>query len=153
MQTSRVPLVAFLAFFVIEWLCLTGFAQEEAGDIATDIETIISGGYWKQGQEEGHFRLILKLEGWEHLANRAFLQWVKQGNERGASVVLKSVPIREINNAHWRITGPRLTLNGKSWTLSLNAQATFGEEARVFNIVPTAEFEYAFSEVRPTPQR
>ncbi len=91
-------------------ICREGVFDAES-DVAISAQNpsrTSSGGYWERGEQDGTFRVIILLEGWEHLSNRVFLQWVRCDGDNQSLIVEKTVPIKEINDAgNWRITVPR----------------------------------------------
>ena len=144
--------------FIASLLCLSaatvssGAAEKETREdsaIGTElqamnpaIETVISGGFWERMDQDGSYRLIVRLEGWEHLANRVFLQWLRRDQDTHQIIVERTVPIAEFDAARWRISEAKFVLAGKQWKIVLRAQPTYEGQKVVFTIVPSADFTY-----------
>lgn len=80
----------------------------EAQKLPGNIETVVTGGHWERGDQNGTFRVIMLLEGWEHLANRVLLQWIRYDEDKPEMVVENTVRIEEIPvGAAWRITSAK----------------------------------------------
>lgn len=76
------------------------------------LETVATGGRWLRGSDVGTFRLVVRLLGFEHQRNHAFLQWIKEPSEMTASaVVTRTVPLPEISGG--RVTSQRFVRTGK----------------------------------------
>jgi hypothetical protein len=69
-----------------------------AGAIPVEVPEVISGGGWQDGEMNGIYRAIVIVSGAEKdLAARVYLQWIGL-NANGAPHVVKTVPIKEIND-------------------------------------------------------
>ena len=82
-------------------------AKAEA--LPPQIETVASGGYWTRDKQEGSFRLVIQLVGWEELSSRAFLPWIRMDHDRQASIIERTVPIKEIDG-RWRAVSQKFVL-------------------------------------------
>lgn len=119
-------------------------SDEQANHVPADVETIVSGGFWREGQRDGRFRLVVKIEGWEHLANRVFLEWIEEVGDLRTAKVVKALPVKELNSGHWRVDTPRFEFRDHQWMVICNAQPTYGEDAFSVTIKPKEEFRYEF---------
>ena len=72
------------------------FAQINIPEISPVVQTVKTFGYWQNNNCDGNYRLIIIVEGFEHVKNYVFVQLLKNDFETGYSV-LESVPIKEIN--------------------------------------------------------
>ena len=73
---------------------------ESAKSLAGEIHTVLYGGYWSNGGDEGFFRAVVIAEGVEHVNHSLYLQWVKVDIEQQSYVLSSSVSIEEINTGH-----------------------------------------------------
>ena len=128
------------------------FAQEtDAGanavvTLPSQVETVVSGGYWERDGKEGSYRVIILLEGWEHLSNRVFLQWLAVDHEKHDFVSQRIVPIAEINEARWRISEARFELVSDQWRILLPARDPGQERNITFAVIPSADLTYRMGE-------
>lgn len=141
---------------------VSAFAQDDdqfSSDITklrTDLEAVASGGHWQRDGQEGTFRLVIRLVGFEHLRNQVYLQWIRQSDDPDQpSVIERTVTVGEISG--WRVSGPRFVLDKKQWKIIVSAErenvleGTSPTRRRFFTIVPAADYSYRIveSEVRP----
>lgn len=110
--------------------------------LGAQIETVASGGYWEANGKEGSYRVIILLEGWEHLSNRVFLQWLEVDQEKREFVSQRIVPIPEVNEGRWRVTEARFELVDEQWRIVLPARGQEVERKATLSIVPSADFTY-----------
>lgn len=110
--------------------------------LEAQIETVASGGYWEANGKEGSYRIIILLEGWEHLSNRVFLQWLEVDQEKHDFVSQRIVPIPEVNEGRWRVTEARFELVGEQWRIVLPVRGQEVDRKATLTIVPSADFTY-----------
>ena len=138
---------------ITRWLLvlLPGVLLAQGGDDAQlaaraealppQIETVASGGYWSRDGDDGSFRLVIESVGWDELASRAFLQWIRLDHDKQAEVVERTIPIKEIAG-RWRVVSQKFMLRGKQWEIIVSAQRRIPEAKATFTITPSAEFSY-----------
>ncbi|QIF03410.1 hypothetical protein [Roseimicrobium sp. ORNL1] len=131
----------------------------DGAKLPTNVETVVTGGHWERGDQDGTYRVIMLLEGWEHLANRVLLQWIRYDQDKQEMLVEKTVAIEEIPvGAAWRITsvnfvtpkdlpakGSKATEKQGQLQLVLQAHSERAGKA-TFTITPTTDHRYAFLE-------
>ncbi|PYI90702.1 MAG: hypothetical protein DME97_16090 [Verrucomicrobia bacterium] len=117
-------------------------AKAEA--LPPQIETVASGGYWTRDKQEGSFRLVIQLVGWEELSSRAFLQWIRMDHDRQESIIERTVPIKEIDG-RWRVVSQKFVLRGKRWDIVIAAERRVPEAKATFTITPAADFSYTIT--------
>ena len=117
-------------------------AKAEA--LPPQIETVASGGYWSRDREDGSFRLVIESVGWEELASRAFLQWIRLDHDKQVAVVERTIPIKEISGK-WRVVSQKFVLRGKQWNIIVSAERRVPEAKVTFTITPTADFSYTIT--------
>jgi hypothetical protein len=119
-------------------------AKAEAEALPTEIETVVSGGYWTRHNQDGSFRLIIHLVGWEELSSRAFLQWIRTDHDKQELIVERTVPIKEIAGG-WRVVSQKFVLHGKRWDIVISAERRAPKAKATFTITPSADFSYTIS--------
>jgi hypothetical protein len=117
-------------------------AKAEA--LPPQVETVASGGYWSRDRQDGSFRLVIESVGWDELASRAFLQWIRLDHDKQAEVVERTIPIKEIAG-RWRVVSQKFVLRGKQWDIIVSAERRVPEAKATFTITPTAEFSYTIA--------
>jgi hypothetical protein len=117
-------------------------AKTEA--LPPQIETVASGGYWSRGRQDGSFRLVIESVGWDELASRAFLQWIRLDHDKQAQVLERTIPIKEIAG-RWRVVSQKFVLRGKQWDIIVSAERRIPEAKAMFTITPTADFSYTIA--------
>lgn len=140
-----------LACWLFVVLLLTAAqAQEEAsvadkaGALPTEIETVVSGGFWSRDGHDGSFRLVILLLGWDTLYNRAFLQWTRIDPDKQENVIERTVPIKEIGG-QWRISSQKFVYRGKQTIIVISAKRQNPRAETTFTIVPSSDFSYTFT--------
>ncbi len=106
--------------------------------VPPQIETVVSGGYWSRSGQDGSFRLIIVSVGWEELASRVFLQWIRLDHDKHAEIVERTVPVREVAG-RWRVISQRFELRGKQSQIVLSAERRVPEAKVTFTITPTKD--------------
>ncbi len=61
------------------------------------IHTVVAGGHWSDGAQEGSFRVIVTEAGVEHVSQQLYLQWLATDADTGSTEVAATVPVDEIN--------------------------------------------------------
>ena len=117
-------------------------AKAEA--LPPQLETVASGGYWSRDRRDGSFRLVIASVGWEELASRAFLQWIRLDHDKQAEIVERTVPIKEIAG-RWRVVSQKFVLRGKQWDIIVSAERRVPEAKATFTITPTTDFSYTIA--------
>jgi hypothetical protein len=119
----------------------------EISKLTPQLESVISGGHWKRGDEEGGFRLIVRMVGFERIRNEAYLQWIREGSDPDQrNIIERTIEIPEI--AGWRITAQRFALDTKQWKIVVSAERENLVEdmpktqKRFFTIIPAGDYSY-----------
>jgi hypothetical protein len=102
------------------------------------IDAVASGGYWSRDHQDGLFRLVIITFGWEELASRAFLQWIRVDHDKQTEVVERTIPIKEIAG-RLRVVSLRFVLRGKQWEIVISAERRIPEAKATFTITPTED--------------
>jgi hypothetical protein len=112
--------------------------------VPPQIETVASGGYWSRDRQDGSFRLVIESVGWDELASRAFLQWIRLDHDKQTEVLERTIPIKEIAG-RWRVVSQKFVLRGKQWDIIVSAERRVPEAKATFTITPTADFSYTIA--------
>ena len=95
-------------FLLLGWILITvsasadQFDPEFEGGIDTTINNIAAGGLWKEGENYGNWRLIVRNLGWEHTRSFLYLQWLKINDNHKDLEEFKTISITEFNSGDWR---------------------------------------------------
>jgi hypothetical protein len=116
----------------------------QAAALPPGIETVASGGYWSRDNQDGSFRLVIHLVGWEELSSRAFLQWIRRDPDKQEEIVERTVPIKEIEG-RWRVVSQKFELRGKRWVIGVSAKCRAPKAEATFTITPAADFSYTIT--------
>lgn len=115
---------AFLLFPLI-WL-VAHQLQAQDSNIPVEVVELRSFGSWEASEQKGHYRIIIKQYGYEHVKNTVFIQWIAE-SEEGNSLV-KSVPVSEVNEPEVYAVGIR-EIDGKKLRLSLTDTYTLDKSS------------------------
>lgn len=126
--------------------------SSEMAKLRTDLEEVATGGNWSRSEEEdGTFRLIIRIVGFEHLRNHVYLQWIRGSHDPNEPhVIERTVPIEEVSG--WRVTDQRFVMEKKQWKIIITAERENVLEdmpktlRRVFSIVPGADYTYRITD-------
>lgn len=144
LPTSAIVLVFLLPF--------VASAQSSADEklvqrLDPAIETVVSGGYWQAGEKEGSYRLVVIQQGWEHITNHVYLQWLEQDQDKHDYIPRKIVPIAEINEGGWRVEKAEFKLTKETWSIVISAGGGGeGQKRTVFKVIPMADFRYRMAD-------
>jgi len=62
------------------------------------IAQVWSGGYWKQDETGGYLRFVVTRQGFEHLSNQLYIEWVEFGDAPGKERIVATRPVSELND-------------------------------------------------------
>lgn len=120
-----IVLLSATAIFLIFGCVGAVHAQDAIPDsvtgLATNIQSVVSGGYWSNGNEEGFFRAVVAAGGVEHVGMKLYLQWMGVEVDSNTIVPLVTVPVAEVNTAYSgeRIFDIEIDRNAELGTLHL----------------------------------
>lgn len=75
-------------------------SQALAERVPTGIHSVISGGFWTRGKDEGFFRVIVTAGGIEHIVHRLFIQWLQTNAKPQGYTLIRTVNVKELNFGH-----------------------------------------------------
>lgn len=105
------------------------------------IESVVTGGFWQQGDVSGRYRVVVRNSGFEQIRSEVFLEWIRDGSGEAGPSLLYSVPVRELNESMDLSFGVPGFLFGADG-IRLEAVNIFTLESRVFILTPLEGGEY-----------
>jgi hypothetical protein len=72
-----------------------------SGSINPEISEVSTGGFWKENDNYGNWRVIVRKLGWEHTRSLLYLQWLRVDDKANKIIVHKTIPIPKINTENW----------------------------------------------------
>jgi hypothetical protein len=104
MRHARHFITSFLTILLLCLSTLASNAQNESFDAAeqvpSNIHSVMSGGFWTSGQDEGFFRTVVTAGGVEHVSHRLFIQWLKNNAKTQGYELVRTVNVKELNLGH-----------------------------------------------------
>ena len=61
------------------------------------VSRVFSGGFWSDGKDEGHYRIVVVSDGFEHVSHRVFIQWIAIDQVNHELKIKRTIPIEEIS--------------------------------------------------------
>ena len=90
---------SFPAIFLLCLSALPTAAQNEsfeaAEGVSVSINSVMSGGLWTRGKDEGFFRTVITADGVEHVVNRLYIQWLKINTDNQTYELVRTVNVKE----------------------------------------------------------
>jgi hypothetical protein len=109
-----------------------------------NVRDVKSAGRWRTATAMGVYRVIVVRDGYEHIADRLYFQWLSNASDDSSPQVLATVGVSEINDA-----GP-FTLSYALYAeatnrlrITVNARHTYTGARRQFVFVASAPGTYA----------
>ncbi|MEX2347773.1 MAG: hypothetical protein WD511_01020 [Balneolaceae bacterium] len=106
----------FKTIFLIPFIFLVSLQiQAQDSTIPAEVVEVRSFGIWETSEQIGHYRIVIKQYGYEHVKNTVFIQWIAESEE--GNTLIKSVPISEVNEPNVyavgieKINGDKISLN------------------------------------------
>ena len=116
---------------------------QAVAELLGEVRDLKSGGRWRTADGEGFYRVVMLRGGYEHLADRLYIQWVREGDESQPARVVASVGVTEIND-----NGPftfSYLLTAEAVTrlrITVNARHGYAKDRRQFVLVATTPHSY-----------
>ena len=82
--------------------------------LPAEVETVISGGWWESGAQEGRYRVVIRSGGFEHVISTMTVDWIVSPTETSDAKVVASVTIPTTGVV---VHDPVLLMQGRSWML------------------------------------
>lgn len=113
-----------LIFFIVNLTCVLPVIAalllpdpvygQQHDQLPTDVETVVSGGLWQKGPEEGRFRVVIRSSGFEHVISTLTVDWISDPTESDSARIVASVPIPTTAVV---VHDPELINEGGRWLL------------------------------------
>ena len=102
MRNARQIVAGFVAILFLGLSLTTpSYAQNEAfeaaGQVPANIYSVISGGFWTAGKDEGFFRVVVVAGGVEHVSHRLYIQWLRSDAKTQSYELIRTVNVTELN--------------------------------------------------------
>lgn len=121
--------------------------------IPSEVREVRVAGHWRAGHDYGLYRVIVLRVGEDHVADRLFVQWVRDAADDDRSRIVATLAVREINDA-----GPftfTYTLKPEATTrlrITVNAHHTYSGGRRQFVLFATTPGTVT-AKPKPSPMR
>lgn len=89
-------------------LALSASARSRMASIDPSVDSVVSGGYWTDGEDRGIYRVVVRSGGFEHIVSEITIEWLsdpREGNEEPS--IHKSVVVKE-GRGLWRVADSKL---------------------------------------------
>ena len=91
-------------FLAVALLCLSAPPSaartepfEAAENVPSSIHSVMSGGFWARGGDEGFFRVVVVAGGVEHVSHRLYIQWLRSDPKTQSYELIRTVNVTELN--------------------------------------------------------
>ena len=116
---KTILLIPFILLFSLQ-------IQAQDSTIPEEVVEVRSFGSWETSDQTGHYRIVIKQYGYEHVRNTVFIQWIAESEEENS--LIKSVPISEVNDPNVYAVGIK-KIDGKNLKLSLTDTYTMEDSS------------------------
>ncbi len=139
---------SFVAMFL---LCLSlatpsnaqNQAFEAAEQVPAGINSVMPGGFWTLGKDEGFFRVVVVAGGVEHVSHRLYIQWIRVNLKTQGYELIRTVNVKELNLGHGFVLEVRTSFGEiNSFKIDITANGRGGKTKR-FVITATGDGKYA----------
>ena len=72
--------------------------EADAKATPVSIHQVLSGGYWEHGKDDGHYRVIVVTQGFEHISHRLLIQWIMIDHDNHDIKVVRTVAVTEVSD-------------------------------------------------------
>lgn len=136
-------------FVVIVLLCLNAppsNAQNEAFEAAEQvpagINSVMTGGFWTLGKDEGFFRVVVVAGGVEHVSHRLYIQWLRSDAKTQGYDLIRTVNVKELNLGHGFVLEVKTSFGDiNSFKIDVTANSR-GGNAKRFAITAKGDGKY-----------
>lgn len=136
-------------FLAILLLCLSAApsaAQNESFEAAetvpTSIHSVVSGGFWTLGKDEGFFRAIVAAGGVEHVSHRLYIQWLRINAKNQSYELVRTVNVKELNLGQGHVLEVKSSFGDvNSFKIDITANSRGGKAQR-FAITAKGDGKY-----------
>jgi len=98
----KIILSAIAIVFVFKASAIGANANNQFdGGLDTTVFAVATGGYWKQGENYGNIRVVVRNLGWEHTRSQFYIQWLQSNDSTKTVEASSTIPIAELNERNW----------------------------------------------------
>ena len=127
---------------ILAAVIVAGPLSAQTPDVAPEVTSVVTGGYWEAGEVGGQYRLVVHSEGFEHVHSVHHLQWIVQRADSTAPEILASVPLEELNEPFW-VSNTDFESRGGAPVFILEQTNSYDlDNERVVEVYPGAPSEY-----------
>lgn len=76
-----------VAILFVSLATVPAFAQR---DVPLSVTSVATSGYWEANGQSGRYRVVITEEGWEHVTNRLFVEWITEPRSKDQPPMLIS---------------------------------------------------------------
>lgn len=118
-------------------------AFEAAEQVPAGIQSIMTGGIWMRGKDEGFFRVVVVAGGVEHVTNRLYIQWLRVNYETQGYDLIRTVNVKQLNVGYGFVLKVNTSfgeINSFKIDVTVNSR---GGKAKRFAITAKGDGKYA----------
>jgi hypothetical protein len=109
-----------------------------------NVRDVKSAGRWRTAEATGVYRVIVVRVGYEHIADRLYIQWLSNANDDSSPQAMATVGVSEINDAGPFTFAHALSAEATNrLRITVNARHTYTGARRQFVFVASAPGTYA----------
>jgi hypothetical protein len=109
-----------------------------------NVRDVKSAGRWRTAEATGVYRVIVVRGGYEHIADRLYIQWLSNANDDSSPQVMATVGVSEINDEGPFTFSHALSAEATNrLRITVNARHTYTGARRQFVFVASAPGTYA----------
>ena len=105
-------------------------SAENAPSIPPTVSSVVTGGYWEEGEHYGVVRIVIVQEGFEEITSRVFLEWLQEDPTHGLQVVQRDRLTEIENHVGWSLGTPRLQQSTSGLIVELPATNSYSQESK-----------------------
>lgn len=111
---------------------VSAFAESQpAPKITMNVVHVWSGGHWMADGLSGGYRIIVTQQGFEHISNSLFIQWISDNHPRS---IVGEIDIPELSDSSMYSFGVPVCADMSCKSMSLETTHTYSNEKRLLNI-------------------
>src|SRR5438876_1714329 len=84
-------------------------AAQDTVPLDPSVSSVVSGGHWQRGLQAGHYRIVVRSAGSEHVSSTLRVEWILEGTGKQDDSVLVSSAVDSIPDWVWSLGQPQLS--------------------------------------------
>ncbi len=146
MRRAHRVVTSVAAIFLLCLSALPSIAQNQSfaavEGVPANIHSVLSGGFWTRGKDEGFFRTIVTVGGVEHVAHRLYFQWLRINANSQSYELVRTVNVKELNLGHGYVLEVKTSFGDiNAFKVDVTANSR-GGKARRFAITAKGDGKY-----------